>query len=73
MIPNLKWFPNWKSSPTWTANGPEWQMIPKSDVDCKLSRRKKRNGMEFGLMFFIYLLYFHYPKDSLEYDTDDAR
>ena len=38
-----------------TANDPELQTIP--DVDCKWSRRKSMNGMEFGFPDFYFCIY----------------
>ena len=70
MIPDRKWSPERKWSPNWTANDPEPKMIP--DVDRKWSRRKTRNGMEFGFLdFFIILFYFYiYLFSSLNDELD---
>ena len=55
MIPDRKWSPEQKYSPSWPANDPEPQMIP--DVDRKWSRRKGKNGLEFGYLDFFKFLY----------------
>ena len=44
--------------PKLAANDPEPKMIP--DVDQKWSRRKTRNGMEFGFLDFFYVLFYFY-------------
>ena len=58
MIPNRKWSPDRKWSPNWTASDPEPKVIP--NVDRKWSRRKTRNGMEFGFLDFFYFLFYFY-------------
>ena len=60
MIPDRKCSPDRKWSPNWTANDPEPKVIP--HVDRKWSRRKTRNGIEFGFLdFFNVLFYFYIP------------
>ena len=66
-VQRRKWSPDRKWSPNWTANDPEPQMIP--DVDRKWSRRKTRNGMEFGFpdFFLIFVfIYVHQLNDELD-------
>ena len=62
MIPDRKWSPNW------TAN-PEPQMI--LDVDRKWPRRKGTNGVDFGVLdflffalFVIFVYFFHHELDK---------
>ena len=60
IIPDPKWSPDRKWSPNWTTDDPER----------KWSRRKRRNGMEFGFLIFlnVFFIFIHFHQLNEELD-----